>query len=252
MTAGAQLPRIAQEFRAARRSPDHAVLEGFHAVKHALRFGASLKALVGTNRAELNDLAGVLAPELQDRLTAELEVVSPEVFSVLAPHAPRTGVMGIAQRPKVDVVQMLFDSSPRPVVLLENPRNLQNMGACIRVAAAGDAAGVVTTGPQDPWHPDALRGGAGLQFALPVSRIDPIRVGDRPLVAVDPQGEPFDPRHMSPRALLAFGAERYGVSESLLAQAHDRIAIPMRPGVSSLNLATSVAAILFGWRLNSA
>jgi TrmH family RNA methyltransferase len=57
---------------------------------------------------------------------------------------------------------------------------------------------------------------------------------------------------MPPRALLAFGAERYGISESLLAQAHDRIAIPMRPGVSSLNLATSVAAILFGWRLNSA
>lgn len=225
---------------------------GFHAVKHALRFGASLKALVGTNRAELNDLAAVLAPELQDQLAAELEIVSPEVFSALAAQAPRTGVMGIAQRPKVDVAEMLFDPSPRPVVLLENPRNLQNMGACIRVAAACEGAGVLTTGTQDPWHADALRGGAGLQFALPVSRIDPIRFGDRPLVAVDPQGEPFDPRRMPPRALLAFGAERYGISESLLAQAHHRIAIPMRPGVSSLNLATSVAAILFAWRLNSA
>jgi TrmH family RNA methyltransferase len=227
-------------------------LEGFHAVKHALRFGATMKALVGTNRAELTDLAAVLAPDLQDRLAAELETVSPEVFAALAPQAPSTEVIGIAQRPKVDVAEMLLDSSPRPVVMLENPRNLQNVGACIRVAAAGDAAGVLTTGTHDPWHPDALRGGAGLQFALPVSRIDPIRFGDRPLVAVDPQGEPFDPRRMPPRALLAFGAERYGISESLLAQAHDRIAIPMRPGVSSLNLATSVAAILFGWRLNSA
>jgi RNA methyltransferase, TrmH family len=252
MAAGVQLPRIAQEFRAARRSQDLAVLVGFHAVKHALRFGASLEALVGTNRAELNDLAAALAPELQDQLATELEIVSPEVFSALAPQAPRTEVMGIAQRPKVDVAEMLFDPSPRPVVLLENPRNLQNMGACIRVAAAGDAAGVLTTGTQDPWHPDALRGGAGLQFALPVSRIDPIRFGDRPLVAVDPQGEPFDPRRMPPRALLAFGAERYGISETLVARAHHRIAIPMRPGVSSLNLATSVAAILFAWRLNSA
>jgi tRNA G18 (ribose-2'-O)-methylase SpoU len=57
---------------------------------------------------------------------------------------------------------------------------------------------------------------------------------------------------MLPRALLAFGAERYGISESLLAQAHHRVAIPMRAGVSSLNLATSVAAILYAWRLNSA
>jgi tRNA G18 (ribose-2'-O)-methylase SpoU len=246
-----QLPRIAQEFRAARRNPDLAVLAGFHAVKHALRFGASLKALVSTNRAELNDLAAVLAPELQDQLDAEVEIVSPEVFSVLGPQAPRTAVMGIAHRPKVDLAEMLFDPTPRPVVLLENPRNLQNMGACVRVAAGGDAAGVLTTGTQDPWHPDALRGGAGLQFALPVSRIDQIRFGDRPVIAVDPQGEPFDPSSMPARAVLAFGAERYGISEPLLAQAHHRIAIPMRPGVSSLNLATSVAAILFAWRLNS-
>ncbi|MGN6169499.1 MAG: TrmH family RNA methyltransferase [Solirubrobacteraceae bacterium] len=224
---------------------------GFHAVKHALRFGASLKTLVGTNGAELNELAAVLAPELQDQLAAELEIVSPEVFSALAPQAPRTGVMGIARRPKVELTEMLFDPTPRPIVLLEDPRNLQNVGASIRVAAAADAAGVLTTGTQDPWHADALRAGAGLQFALPVSRIDPVRFGDRPVIAVDPHGEPFDPRSMSPRAVLAFGTERYGISADLLAHADDRVAVTMRPGVSSLNLATSVAAILFAWRLNT-
>ena len=44
-----------------------------------------------------------------------------------------------------------------------------NMGACVRVAAAADAAGVLTTGDNDPWHPDALRGAAGLHYALPVA-----------------------------------------------------------------------------------
>ena len=159
--------------------------------------------------------------------------------------------MGIARRPKVDVAEMLIDPTPRPIILLEDPRNLQNMGASIRVAAAADAAGVLTTGTQDPWHADALRGAAGLQFALPVSRIDPVRFGDRPVIAVDPHGERFDPGSMSPRAVLAFGTERYGISEDLLAQADHRVAVPMRPGISSLNLATSVAAILFAWRLNA-
>jgi TrmH family RNA methyltransferase len=243
--------RIVQEFRAARRSPDLAVLTGFHAVKHALRFGASFEALVATDAAELGELAAVLAPELRDQLAAELEIVSADVFSALAPQAPRTGVMGLARRPEVDLAAMLFDPTPRPVVLLENPRNLQNMGACVRVAAAGDAAGVLTTGTQDPWHADALRGAAGLQFALPVSRIDPVRFGDRPVIAVDPRGEPFKPSRLPPRAVLAFGGERYGISADLLAQAQQRVAIPMRPGISSLNLATSVAAILFAWRLNA-
>lgn len=242
---------IAQEFRAARRSPDFAVLVGFHAVKHALRFGASLRTLVGTDGPQLNELAAVLAPELQGQLAAQLELVSPEVFSALAPQAPRTGVMGIALRPQVDVDEILFDPTPRPIVLLEDPRNLYNMGAAIRVAAAADVAGVLTSGMQDPWHADALRGGAGLQFALPVSRIDPVRFGDRPVIAVDPRGEPFDPRSMPPRAALAFGTERYGISEQLLGQADHRFAIPMRPGVSSLNLATAVAAILFAWRLSA-
>lgn len=251
MAALVQPPRIVQEFRAARRNPGLAVLVGFHAVKHALRFGASLEALVGTDTAELNELGAVLAPDLQDRLAAELELVSPETFSLLAPQAPRTGVIGIARRPNVDVAEVLFDPTARPIVLLENPRNLQNMGACVRVAAAGDAAGVLTTGTQDPWQAEALRGAAGLHFALPVSRIDPVRFGDRLLVAVDPQGEPFDPTRMPPRAVLAFGSERYGISEDLASQAQLRVAIPMRPGISSLNLATSVAAILFAWRLNA-
>ncbi len=220
-------------------------------MKHALRFGATLDALVGTNEAELRELAAALAPELQAALAAELEIVSAEVFSVLAPRPPRTEVMGIAQRPKIDVAGLLFDPTPRPIVLLEDPRNLQNMGACVRVAAAADVAGVLMTGTQDPWHPDALRAAAGLHFALPVSRIDSMSFGERPVVAVDPLGEPFDPERLPRRAILAFGTERYGISDDLLARADHRVAIPMRPGVSSLNVATSVAAILFAWRLRA-
>ena len=52
--------------------------------------------------------------------------------------------------------------------------------------------------------------------------------------------------------MLAFGTERNGLSEELLARADERISIPMRAGVSSLNLATSVAAVLFAWRLSAA
>lgn len=49
--------------------------------------------------------------------------------------------------------------------------------------------------------------------------------------------------------MLAFGSERRGLSPELSEQADACVAIPMRPGVSSLNLATSVAAVLFAWRL---
>jgi TrmH family RNA methyltransferase len=243
------LRSIVEQFKAARRDSALAVLEGFHAVKHAIRFGAELVSLVGTDANEAERLAQVLAPDLRGHLASSMRLVAPDTFSMLAPQAPRTGVMALARRPRFDLTAVLSEPGPRPVVLLEDPRNLGNMGACVRVAAAADAAAVLTTGGQDPWQPDALRGAAGLHFALPVSRITEPEFQGRPLIAVDPEAEAFDPADMPPRAVLAFGTERYGISEELLAHADQSISIPMRDGVSSLNLATSVAAILFAWRL---
>ncbi len=244
-------PHHIERFRAARGNSTLAVLEGFHAVKHALRFGAKLVALVGTDADDARRLADELAPDLRERFAERLSVVSPQTFAQLAPRAPRTGLIAIARRPPVDLHTVLSSPEPRPVVLLEDPRNLGNVGACIRVAAAADAAALLTTGAQDPWQPEALRGAAGLHFALPVARVTEVTFYNRPLVAVDPHGDPVEPARMPSRAVLAFGTERHGIGEQLLDRAEQRVSIPMRSGVSSLNLATSVAAVLFAWRLSA-
>jgi TrmH family RNA methyltransferase len=239
-------------FRRARRDPSLAVLEGFHALKHALRFDARLIEIVASDDAALERLAATLAPDLSARLLALARPVEPSVFAQLAPLPPPTGVIALAERRLADPAAVLADPREAPVVLLEDPRDLGNMGACVRVAAAAEIAGVLSTGSHDPWHPDALRGAAGLHYALPVARLSRLPALDRPLLAVDPEGEPLDPAALAPRALLAFGTERHGLSSELTARADARISIPMAPGVSSLNLATSVAAVLFAWRLSSA
>jgi len=160
-------------------------------------------------------------------------------------------VIALAERRPGDPKEVLADPRAAPVILLEDPRDLGNMGACVRVAAAAHIAGVLSTGSHDPWHPDALRGAAGLHYALPVARLTQLPPLDRPLLAIDPDGEPLHPSELPTRAVLAFGTERYGLSEELLAMADARVSIPMRAGVSSLNLATSVAAVLFAWRLRA-
>jgi len=240
---------LVQRYRAARRDRGLAVLEGFHALKHALRFGAQLVEAVASDREELERLAAELAPDLAGSLAQRVTPVEADVLAQMAPHAPRTGVISIARRPVVDLAAVLADEREAPVVLLEDPRSMGNMGACVRVAAAADAAAVLTTGSNDPWHPEALRGAAGLHFALPVAPLAEIPASDRPLVAIDPEGESSDLEALSSRSILAFGTERYGLSEALLERADARLAIPMREGVSSLNLATAVAAVLFSRRL---
>jgi len=253
-------------FGRARRDPALAVLEGFHPLKHALRFGASVVEVVCRDVGALDRLASQLAPDQAARMHELARAVPREVFEQLAPLPVTTGVISLAERPAVDAAAVLGSERPGPVVLLEDPRDLGNMGACVRVAAAADVAGVLTTGSHDPWAPDALRGAAGLHFALPVARLerlDDLGVGGngaggasesarRSLLALDPGGEALVPRELPASAVLAFGTERYGLSEELLARADARVSIPMREGVSSLNLATSVAAVLFAWRLNGA
>jgi RNA methyltransferase, TrmH family len=246
---GSLIPR----FGRARRDPALAVLEGFHALKHALRFGASVVEVVCSDLDGLERLAARLAPDLVEPLRSLAREVAPGVFAELAPLTPATGVIALARRPAIDPAGVLAAARPEPVVLLEDPRDLGNMGACVRVAAAADVAGVLSTGSHDPWSPDALRGAAGLHFAVPVARVarmDRLGVGERLRWAFAPDGEPLAPERLPPRALLAFGTERYGLSDELLARADARISIPMRAGVSSLNLATSVAAVLFAWRLS--
>jgi RNA methyltransferase, TrmH family len=229
--------------RAARRDRGLAVLEGFHALKHALRFGAGVEAVFATDPDELERLAGELAPDLAGRFRALAVTVTTDELRQLGPSPPYTGVVAIARRPHVDVDAVLADPRLSPLVLLADPRDLGNLGAAVRVAAAADAAGVLTTGVHDPWDPAALRGSAGLHFALPVARVETVDPRGRPLLAVDPAGEPFDA--IPARAVLAFGSERHGLPGDLLARADGRLRIPMRPGVSSLNLATAVAAVLF-------
>jgi TrmH family RNA methyltransferase len=239
---GSLIPR----FGRARRDPAMAVLEGLHAVKHALRFGARLDALVTRDAAALERLAGHLAPDLLEQLRDAQEVEA-ELFDRLAPLPPATGVIALARRPEATASEVIAAPGGAPLVLLENPRDLGNVGACVRVAAGAEAAGVLSTGSHDPWHP------AGLHFALPVVRLASLAPLDgvaRPLLALDPDGEELDPARLPRGAILAFGTERDGLSDELLDRVDGRLRIPMRQGVSSLNLATSVAAVLFAWRLS--
>ena len=223
-----------------RRTPGFVVLEGFHALKHARRFGAEVLGAWTADAEALEELRARLAPDV----TLDVATVP---HDELAAVVPRAQVVAVARRPAQRAPgDVLADPAPAPVVLLEDPRHLGNLGACVRVAAAAGAAAVLTTGGQEPWHPDALRGSAGLHFALPVHRLRRPAASDRPLVALDPAGETAD--RLPERAVLAFGTERDGLSDDLLARADARVALPMRPGVSSLNLATAVAAVLFRYR----
>jgi len=174
--------------------------------------------------------------------------VSRETFGRLAPVAPDTGVIAIAKRRAASLAEICGRPPLAPFVVLDSPSHSGNIGAVIRVAAAAAADAVITTGPTDPWNPGAIRGSAGLHYAVPVVRTDTVDLPGRRLVAVDPAGDPLGPGFVTRDMALVFGSERHGVSAELKRRAEARVRIPMREGVSSLNLATAVAVMLYAWR----
>jgi RNA methyltransferase, TrmH family len=226
--------------RAARRRSGGVLLEGVHALKHARRFGADIEVVLTPDLGGLRSLLAQLAPDvtLPDDV---VEVDAATWRSLTDGRELPSPSLALAERPVVDPEEVLV--APGRIVVLEAPRHLGNLGAVIRVAAAADAGGVLVVGDADPWHPTTVRAAAGLQFALPVSRTDRLPDTDRPVVAVDAGGDPAGA--VPDGAILLFGSERGGLTPELRARAELTVAIAMRPGVSSLNLATAAAAVLF-------
>ena len=213
-------------------------LEGFHCVKHALRFAPDLVEQVRLRDPErARALADRLAPDVTAALVER---------GVVADVAHHTGVEATGLLPEPDLAVLRRRTAP--LVLLDRPRSPGNAGAVVRVAAAAGASGVATTGPLDPWHPTVLRGSAGLHYALPVLHLSPHDLAPDdlpagPYAVLDADGDPDGV--LPPDAVLVVGTERDGVGAELRERADVVLALPMRPGVSSLNLATATAAALY-------
>lgn len=226
--------------RGARRDPTRVLLEGVHALKHAIRFGADIEVVVTPDARAVHTLLAALAPDVV-LPTAPLQVDAGTWGGLVARELP-SPVLAVARRPDSDASTVL--AAAGRVVALEQPRHLGNLGAVVRVAAAAGAGGVLVVGSADPWHPTAVRAAAGLQFALAVARSDALPPTSRPIVALDAEGggEAWPLAH---DAVLLVGTERAGLSARVRDRADHTVAIPMRPGVSSLNLATAVAVALY-------
>jgi len=248
-------------FQVARRSDDLAVIEGVQALKHAVRFKAEVQYYITCDIDALNNLLEELAKDVKAEIINNIQEVSEATFAKLSPQPPRTKVIALAKRRSYIIDDI--DKS-KPIVFLEDPRDLENIGAVIRVSAAADTGAVIIRGPADIWHPAVIRGAAGLQYAIPVLNmsfsdliresselIDPtvkledINLRTRQLISLDPTGTDISDIDIPKNSILVFGTERHGISKELLKQSNQIVRLPMKSGVSSLNLATSVAATLF-------
>ena len=95
------------------------MLSGVHAVKHAVRFGARLDRVVSADPAAAQRLLAAVAPDV----TLDVEQVPVEEVVRLA--GGPVELLGLARRPES------VPAGDGPAILLDNPRHLGNLGACV-------------------------------------------------------------------------------------------------------------------------
>ena len=165
---------------------DLVTLEGLHALKHAVRFGAEVTEIVTDDLDRVLGMADQVAPDLRLLLERRANVISSTRFRELTRQPVHTHLLAYATRP-VWTLNQALPTPERPTILLDDPRNSKNLGAVVRVGAAAGAAGLLVNGEVDVCDPMAVRGAAGLQWALPwwaspdlLAELDEVRMEGQP------------------------------------------------------------------------
>ena len=226
---------------------DKILFEGIHAWKHAHRFGAKFEEILISDIQQIKNLPeNVLKKDEKEFLLKNAIQVDEEFFDKLIPYKTRSKVLAIASKPDYKIEDI---SPEKPIVFLENPANPENIGMVLRISAAFGAGALVVSGRNIPFSASVLRAGAGLIYAVPTFHIPEFSkdfFGDRKIIVADAEGESIKKNIIPKNSVIIFGTEREGVSDELKKIADKILKLDMQENVSSLNLATSVSAFLYG------
>lgn len=223
---------------------DTFVVEGVTTLRQVLGAGITLRsALVLPTRVE--EVASLGVP---------YHVASREAFEAITGYDVHRGVLAIAERPPEPDVDGLLSASDR-VLVLEAIADSANVGSLFRNAAAlGADAVVLDPTCCDPLLRRSVRVSVGTVLSVPFARLRDWPGGLRgrglAVLALTPSGD-VSLRDLAapPRWALLVGTEGDGLSDAARRVADQRVRIPMRSGVDSVNVATAAAIAM--WALTS-
>jgi TrmH family RNA methyltransferase len=236
--------------RLARRGARELCLaEGARSVRAALAAGATVDELyvapdllAGGRDADLVAAAG--------RCGASVVELGVEAFASLTERRP-DGLLAVVRRPPTALSAFEVPRAPFVViaVAIERPGNL---GTIARTACAAGADALLVADPRtDLFHRESIRGSVGAVFSLPWASAPTedvlawLRERSIPIVATTPAAAtPYWALPYSGAVAVALGGERHGLPPVWLEAAADRVAVPARGPVDSLNVAVAAGVVL--------
>jgi TrmH family RNA methyltransferase len=226
------------------------LLDGQHLLEEAISAEVPID-VAAFSEAQAREPLRTLAARTS-RLGAKTVTVTDQVLAAISPVQRPSGVVAIARRPATSLEQV-FARMPQLVVLLSDVQDPGNVGAIVRAAEACGATGLVAgAATADPFGWKALRGSMGSTFRLPIARariesaLDAARAHGLRVFATAPRGgTPLPACDLRGPSAILLGGEGGGLPKPWLDSADDRLTIPMRGQVESLNVAIASALVLY-------
>ncbi len=178
--------------------------------------------------------------------------VTPAVFKKAAYREHPDGFIAIA-KPKILTLPELKLSKNPLLIILESVEKPGNLGAILRSADAAGVDAVIICDPKtDIFNPNVIRASIGAVFTNQVvacstgEALDWLKQNKIISMAATPQANKLytDYSFREPTAIV-IGTEHEGLSEKWLKAADEKIKIPMRGKIDSLNASVSTGIILF-------
>jgi 23S rRNA (guanosine2251-2'-O)-methyltransferase len=176
----------------------------------------------------------------------------------VSPRAVHQGVAArVAPRPYAEAARLCAAASREPdalLVLVDRVVDTRNLGAILRTAAGAGVSGVLlATEETAGLGATVARVSAGASERLPVAReprpgarLRALREAGFTAVALDPRGQPlWEAPPLRGRLVFVAGGEEKGPSAGVLRECERRLAVPLAPGVESLNVAVALGVLLF-------
>jgi 23S rRNA (guanosine2251-2'-O)-methyltransferase len=152
-----------------------------------------------------------------------------------------------------DLLEKLYSENKQPFfVILDDIKYTQNIAAIMRTAFGGGVNGIIIS-PQKKQivTNETIRVSMGAAERIPIvetnlfDAIKELKKNDIKVVGITMEGETYFEANLKGPVALVMGAEDYGISTGVLERCDEKISIPMREGIGSLNVSASAAILIY-------
>lgn len=235
-----------------KKSHDNLILiEGLGILEMALKTKIDVKAFVYCDELIYSDEA-IRVKEAYEKISGHVYAISEKIYKSIADKDNSGGFMAIVKYEPLDIKDV--DFAKKDFILVLNGLELPgNMGSIYRTSYAANVDLVMIVDClTDTSNPKFVTSSRGVFFDVPttmcsyeVAQKKLLDNGYRVILAEPEMGISYNNFNYDGKIAIVVGSERYGINKEWYSNPNEKVFIPMREDIKSLNVGVAASILLY-------